>query len=852
MDRLVEPTVSGTECPTNFNEVIALRKGKAFLGLSVINWVSEFQRRASKDPDFVGTWIDMIVKASEAQGEVPPLEKLMGLFERFLGKGYLGLEMQTHPHKSSDTKSTKVTLTPGQRVPKTLIFPGTPVRRLVAVAPPGYGKSAMLIGIMENFYRCTNHEIVVVCEDKVADSIESELRIIPSIFQEAARNRKGKLRTKVNERGKETRFEWRLGAACRIFHLTYEKLGNELGARNTSRLGERSSDFFDRKGVVLLMDEVHQLANNVEASAGWGASVAHVREALQSYSGEPIIFGMTATPMGRSPMDVIRLQRIFWGRTGHPYLDPDTFVHSCTEEIPSIVVPGIGTERTSDVCSVLESENCETNPCGQSSNPEGGSGENEARKPLKLTVPGHRLVNNAFLGLFFFVSDDAGKIPRVHIERPIDATGLSEAFIEADNEKKDRVSFTWRNRSSFVRVRENSKDPGTRYTYSERSLAGLKERGWPLKIFEDPQFLKDNAPKWAAAIPRIHRRRGKFIVYCDADALGAEYETALYFTVLAGLMAEKEVIRPGYPLGASTEQSVSAFFQAEKAHLRQCHLFMVKSHSSDDELQKSINGREIHAFNLSPPESLSGIVLSRGYYKSITLKSVRLVVYFNPLETGILRQLIGRAVRRQSHAAFIDETTGETVKGLPPEERVVDVVRVRIPPQRQTQPDPRSRSLWTVPCDDLLEALYRAVGGDFDGSSGAGTRGLYQELHAAIRTAAWGCSFFNVFNAGTDPAGRVRCAVGGGHTLLRTATSPQPPKRKDDAVTTYVIQDVGGSPTCVEGYPGTTKVQCLEVLRQRREEQELENAFAKLTLSPKRKGGELEDAFAKLTLSSKL
>lgn len=244
-------------------------------------------------------------------------------------------------------------LDPPQLVPKMLITPESPLRRLLVVQPPGSGKTCIMIDILSNFLDLP-YNIIIVGDPDIFLAIQSNLRKCPAQVGGVSlreRNKGQPAWCVLNSNAKEDILppEHRLKGCsgekfrnANIYWLDYVRFGNWLHENDASnksggKQARKSSKYRESpfsENTLILMDEVHKLAvpGDEQTTGRWKISALYVGEQLfkagRDPSTNPIVVGFTATPIIDDPAQAICLATVFKGHT-----DPAIFKDSAMTQL---------------------------------------------------------------------------------------------------------------------------------------------------------------------------------------------------------------------------------------------------------------------------------------------------------------------------------------------------------------------------------------------------------------------------------------------------------------------------------------------------------------------------------------
>jgi hypothetical protein len=605
-------------------------------------------------------------------------------------------------------------LDPPQIVPKMLITPTSPLRRLIVVQPPGAGKTCIMLDIMANFLT-EDYNIIIVGDPDIFSSVRSDLRKCP------ARAPGGLLR----ERNKDKADPWcalysnarreffdpkeapkdceggeKFGKA-RIYWLTHVLFGNWLKRKHAKYMKDDKDNIF-KSNTLILMDEVHKLTAPSEerASPSWRESLLYVGEKLFEATRDPVpdkklfVVGFTATPIIDDPVQAICLATVMKGHTDPSIftdkamtklrIDPKKFyTPEYVEPVATIPVvePGSGTERhmeTEKVQEILREHRCIHVPpekkgkaASDASSPVAHPcpvGAAERAKNLlsvySLKPPTAQDLERLFANLFFVTNNtaDPRKYPDLFETSRLVSYTPAFALAAADALKKHAGKLAWQEVSNFA-------DPSALRDYVRRRLAGAHHTP------EDSTMIEHNAPKWRSLAHDLGQRKdlgGKTAVYLGARTVsGAATSTDYLFGLSFYLQAKlgyRDGTVPGYAEAVAGEHrpatSPTIYMMADEAEEKD--VARAKKAGGPDSRLVSVASKEsrshqLKAFNMSPcVGQVSGgdiathySVLLLGYeaYKALNLICVSNLVRMVLQPSGKELQTVGRARRSCAFAA---------------------------------------------------------------------------------------------------------------------------------------------------------------------------------------------------------
>jgi hypothetical protein len=547
-------------------------------------------------------------------------------------------------------------LDPPQIVPKMLITPTSPLRRLIVVQPPGAGKTCIMLDIMANFFT-EDYNIIIVGDPDIFSSVRSDLRKCP------ARAPGGLLRERNSDKedpwcalysdarreffdpkevpkGCEKGDEFKKFGKARIYWLTHVLFGNWLKRKHAKYMKDDKDNIF-MSNTLILMDEVHKLTAPSEerASPSWRESLLYVGEKLFEATHDPVsdkklfVVGFTATPIIDDPVQAICLATVMKGHTDPSIftdkamtklrVDPKKFyTPEYVEPLATIPVvePGSGTERrmkTENVREILQENRCIHVPPEKKGKAASGAsspvahpcpvGAAERAKNLlsvySLKPRAAQDLELLFANLFFVTNNtaDPRKYPDLFETSRLVSYTPAFASAAADALKKHAGKLAWQEVSNFA-------DPSALRNYVRRRLAGGHHTP------EDSTMMEHNAPKWRSLAHDLGQRKdlgGKTAVYLGARtvsgaATSTDYLFGLSFYLQAKLGYTDGTV-PGYAEAVAGEHrpatSPTIYMMADEAEEKDV-AHAKKAGGPDGRLvsvaSKESRSHQLNAFNMSP------------------------------------------------------------------------------------------------------------------------------------------------------------------------------------------------------------------------------------------------------------
>lgn len=479
--------------------------------------------------------------------------------------------------KQCPTGDTISHLDPPQLVPKMLITPESPLRRLLVVQPPGSGKTCIMLDILANFLDLP-YKIIIVGDSDIFSAVRSNLRKCPArVGSELLRdrNRQNKnewcvlnsnarpdiippdegIRNCVGEKFQNATIYW----------LDYVRFGNWLeefdatsagGGKKGTKKKSKYSDSPFSSNTLILMDEVHKLAvpGDEQATGKWKTSPLYIGKQLfqagRDPSSNPIVVGFTATPIIDDPVQAICLATVFKGHTDpsiytdktmeHLRIPPKKFydpsagfvsqVTSITIHEPSEHPKAPYQMSLSELQRRLRENRCMQAPSKPQVGKKTGKSEEQGLKALALASHPCPVGD----------SDRAKSMMEVYTLRQEAVAPLirlfSNLFFVVNTAADPRKFPEMISRQRLVKIPDNFEsevEEGARSGASWTELSNFANPAW-LKGYvnrrlegydhteEDSETFKNNAPKWAALARDLQSKNtlgGKTAVYTGARTI---------------------------------------------------------------------------------------------------------------------------------------------------------------------------------------------------------------------------------------------------------------------------------------------------------------------------------------------
>lgn len=197
-----------------------------------------------------------------------------------------------------------------QQVLGLLASPDSPVRRVLVKADTGAGKTCYAGPIIEA-WKMRRPVFIIVPGDAQKDNAYYQLsHKCPSPLQKMIA--KAKLDWKRSEADQSKIVS--LFSRSRVFVLSYVQAANKINGRNvTQRKGEPRPGARYLDEAVILLDEVHYLANLKFIHPSWKSSVEALSPAIVR-ARDSVVIGFTATPIVEDPLEIVTLLNIFRGQ----------------------------------------------------------------------------------------------------------------------------------------------------------------------------------------------------------------------------------------------------------------------------------------------------------------------------------------------------------------------------------------------------------------------------------------------------------------------------------------------------------------------------------------------------------
>jgi hypothetical protein len=645
-------------------------------------------------------------------------------------------------------------LDPPQVIPKMLITPESPIRRLLCVQPPGAGKTCIMLDILTNFLD-KDWDILLVGDADIFLSIEKDLRKCPAMVgHKFLRDRNSNFASPWCALYSQAKDEilasdvLRPSSECkgaeqfkkaRIYWLTYVLLGNWLGGKYT----KYSNPF--KRNTLILMDEVHKLtapSEEANVSPQWRQSLYYVgkqlSEAGEDDSTNPIVVGFTGTPIIDDPVQAICLATVFKGRTDPSiYTDesmqtlrvpPKSFYTSRFVDKPShisIKRPGLDDPISSmlldDVKQILSENKCIQFP-NVSKKSTSGRGvlsdhpcpvtpEERSRNLLEvfhMKPETEKALTPLFSNLFFVTNNtaDPRKYPPIHERHH--TVSYTESF-----ERKAQEALRSCPGLSWLEV-SNCAFPQKMKAYVLGRLTGTPHTA------KDTVFFEEFCPKWAKLVKDMTSSSkmlaGKTAIYLGARGSKVASSTD-YLIALSFYLQDQLKLKDG--LGENEGQGACVYVMSDIADDRDIlnsdtgsTLRFGSKHIRREQLTSFNNSSCVGTLHNSNASKYSVLLLGYEAYKALDLTCVSNLVRMVLQPSGRAIQTVGRARRSCSFRTV--------AKNLWDINAVTYVFR--------NQECPPSD------CDCLLESFYAAKS-QLDAS-----------LLKLIRGLSIGCSNFQAYN----------------------------------------------------------------------------------------------------------
>ena len=582
--------------------------------------------------------------------------------------------------ESPDPTARKIplTLVKFQVLPSLIIYPDSPVRRLVGVLPPGAGKSCIIMKILDNFLHVPDYDILIIADPATQLSLRNEAaQKCPS----ALFNPTTKARIKDPFAG------W----PARVEVISYVQLGNYMRGVKTRKGGSPGGPMmFDVPNTIIICDEFHLLVSPQEAPESWRDSIIFLGETLVKYGPSPIIVGFTATPIISDPVQAVCMAAITKGRTDPSlfsrvdpekglwegrYVNPRTFLRDYCVSIADVDVDlGRSDVRVplEDVMRVLREQKClplaalsdeqttdgsqGTHPCNISKR------ETSPPAPLKLTDDPVKLahIDQLFSNLFYVVDSakDWAVMPRSKREDLwVDAPSrdAETALMGKSTAKFPLKTLSYNQRTALL----NDYRPLESKVRSCLITLGQERGEMPsscARIVDGK--VEDVAPKWDTVLRSLKERKGKAVIYMGLESKKAP----AYLYALAVQIGKECNMNLGflYPSPARRTAGVdpdnSVYVLPDPGTMQSYDL------GEEDPSRPRNYAAQIAYFNCSKclaGDKSSVIILGPSWYKSITLLCVSEMYILSPQSHGQREQTEGRAIRRCSFEAVQDRSHWE-------------------------------------------------------------------------------------------------------------------------------------------------------------------------------------------------
>ena len=225
----------------------------------------------------------------------------------------------------------KFALSPAQKVTATLTLPPShPCRRLLINAPVGFGKTLMMIYIMQNYFKDNRKIILIFPTSSVAENFYVELLKFPNQHKEALQVSMTEEMTIENVteelalKGKLHQKKTLLNAPVRAF--SYAEAGGyaAFGKTRNAVFNWKSSGSNPYNNSIVLLDEFH----NVQ-------KMDQLKKALTTATNCDL-FGFTATTFNDTYREHDALMEVVKGETFKDYSNSDGFLVSFIKKPTSI------------------------------------------------------------------------------------------------------------------------------------------------------------------------------------------------------------------------------------------------------------------------------------------------------------------------------------------------------------------------------------------------------------------------------------------------------------------------------------------------------------------------------------
>jgi hypothetical protein len=481
-----------------------------------------------------------------------------------------------------------------QMIPKMIITPGSPIRRLIVVLPPGSGKTCIMLDILANFLN-DDFNIIIVGDSDIFQSLSEDLRKCPAEANgQLLRDRNtGEdpfcvLNSNLIKKEKQNLDKNNNNNNCKgdkfkrnkIFWLDYVKFGTWLTSAGSAKGQSKFTVNPFSENTVIIMDEVHKMCvpGDEKTIGSDQQNALHVGrlifEAGKNQEENPYIVGFTATPIIDDPVQAICLATIFKGHTDPAiFTDPEMtklkippkdFYNTklgFVEEVKSITVFEPGTHNPQQVPIKIIQDKLIQNKCmqmqdekkenGKSKNissikknaleghpcPVGDGDRSKAiTKVFKLKDKSIEPLGALFSNLFFIV--DASKDPR-----KFPAIDSHERLVTPPPEYQQKIAMgaketptaAWSELSNFA-------NPKWLKRYVTKRLKGNQHEP------NDTVFIEANAPKWKALASDLKSSNtiaGKTAVYMGARDIKGVCSSSDFLFGLSFYLMEKNGYEDG-------------------------------------------------------------------------------------------------------------------------------------------------------------------------------------------------------------------------------------------------------------------------------------------------------------------
>jgi hypothetical protein len=673
------------------------------------------------------------------------------------------------PSKCPSKGTTVISaLEPTQVVPKMLISPESPLKRLLVVQPPGAGKTCVMLDILSNYIETdspTPYTIVIVGDEDVFTSVRNDLAKCPARYGTEGRL----LRDRAPGQSPWCKLESgvppgyltpdagppftcsgveRLGN-CRIAWLDYRRFANWLHPEGKFDKW-RNFATFESKYTVVLMDEVHKLTAPTEerATPVWKKQLRNIGVTFSRMganpSTNPTLVGFTGTPIIDNPVQAICLATMFKGKTDPsifrtPAMDrlkippKEFYTPEFVEPVDQIRIQHPGSTKTTlvsaeNVRRLLQENRCIQVPArGKDNVPSEGhpcpiSVEERIQNlfsifRLKASTVDSLIV--LFANLFFVTNNTADSRKYPELSKTTTLVDFSSGFSAiAEESLAKNQNLSWQEVSVFA-------DPDWL-----RTFATIKSKEPEPLTEDDIGYIEKCAPKWKAIADALNgiggkeKLKGKTAIYQGARSVPGSATSNDYLICLSAYLRHKN--KACHDGTKSPLKTPAVYILGDQEHLSDAAA-KKKSRggkhagpNTQDSSLSHIRDSQLQAFNEAACIDSGGgnsySILLLGYegYKALDLvccsNLLRTVIQAN----GKAVQTIGRAHRSCSFRR-VESRERWLV-------RSIDYQFV----------DPACPSL---DCDCILGSFYKAQSE------------LENDVLRIMRGVAWGCTNFHAFSS---------------------------------------------------------------------------------------------------------